>query len=206
MNMNHQSIFLKLTLILAMLAIVGCASTPKVERTGADTTVDISGRWNDSDSRMVAEAMIQDCLNGNWLNNFTRTNRGKQPDVIVGSVVNRSHEHINVQTFVKDLERALINSGRVSFVASKTEREEIRDERADMAMHSTDESMKGPGQEAGADFMLKGTLNTIVDEAGGKKVVFYQTNLELVDMNTNRKAWIGEKKIKKIVSRSKVGW
>ncbi len=190
--------------ILTFLA--SCASTPKVERKAVDTTIDISGRWNDADSRMVAEEMIRDCLDRPWVQRFMDTHGNDVPTVIVGEVKNRSHEHINVQTFVKDLERALINSGRVQFVASKGERVGVREERLDMAMHASEETMKAPGEELGADFMLIGTINTIRDEAGGKAVMFYQTNLELINMANNVKAWIGEKKIKKLIKRSKIKW
>ena len=124
--------------------------------------------------------------------------------VIVGRVRNRSHEHINVQTFVKDLERALTNSGEVQFVASKGERDAIREERLDMAKHASEDTMKAPGEEIGADFMLIGTINTIRDEVQGKAVMFYQTNLELIDMSNNVKVWIGEKKIKKLIKRPKM--
>jgi hypothetical protein len=50
--------------------------------------------------------------------------------------------------------------------------------------------------------MLRGDITTIVDQEGGEKVKYYQVNLELVNIETNRKAWIGEKKIKKYVSQS----
>jgi len=196
-----------LVLVLGLLVILaGCASTPKVERTAVDTTIDVSGRWNDADSRMVSEEMIRDCLDRPWLEIFRDTHGGKRPTVIVGRVRNRSHEHINVQTFVKDLERALINSGRVQFVASKSERAGVREERRDMAKHASEETMKGPGEEIGADFMLIGTINTIRDEAGRKAVMFYQTNLELINMSSNVKAWIGEKKIKKVIKKSRFSW
>ena len=190
--------------VLTLLA--ACASTPKVERKAVDTTIDISGRWNDADSRMVSEEMIRDCLDRPWLERFIEKHGGKPPTVIVGRVRNRSHEHINVQTFVKDLERALINSGRVQFVASKGERAVVREERLDMAKHASEKTMKAPGEEIGANFMLIGTINTIRDEAGGKAVMFYQTNLELINMANNLKAWIGEKKIKKLIKRPKTKW
>jgi len=198
------------TLFLLVLGIVvllqGCATTPKVERKAVDTTIDVSGRWNDADSRMVSEEMIKDCLDNPWLERFSEEHGGKAPTVIVGRIANRSHEHINVQTFVKDLERALINSGRVQFVASKGERLGIREERLDMAKHASEGTMKGPGEEIGADFMLIGSINTIRDEAGGKAVMFYQTNLELINMANNLKAWVGEKKIKKLIKRAKAKW
>jgi hypothetical protein len=46
---------------IAAALILGCAG-PKVKRTEVDETIDLSGRWNDTDSRLVAEEMIQDCL------------------------------------------------------------------------------------------------------------------------------------------------
>ena len=191
-------------LVGVVILLAACATT--VERKAVDTTIDLSGRWNDADSRMVSEEMISDCLNRAWLERFNATHGGKPPTVIVGAVKNRSHEHINVQTFIKDLERALINSGRVQFVASKGERTGVREERLDMAKHASEDTMKGPGQEIGADFMLIGSINTIRDEVEGKAVMFYQTNLELIDMANNLKVWVGEKKIKKLIKRSKATW
>ena len=193
-------------ILLFVFVLNGCGTGPKVIRKDVDTTIDLSGRWNDADSRMVSEAMIADCLQRSWLEEFKNSRHGKKPTIIVGQVRNRSHEHINVQTFVKDLERALINSGKVQFVASAAERDQIREERKDMAKHASDESMKGPGQEIGADYMLIGTINTILDDIGAKAVMYYQTNLELVDMAQNMKVWIGEKKIKKLIKKKKYTW
>jgi uncharacterized protein (TIGR02722 family) len=203
-KLGRMSSLMILLGVLTLLA--GCASAPKVERKAVDTTIDLSGRWNDADSRMVSEEMISDCLNRPWLERFSGTHGGRPPTVIVGQVKNRSHEHINVQTFVKDLERALINSGQVQFVAAKGERSGVREERLDMARHASEETMKGPGQEIGADFMLIGSINTIRDEIEGKAVMFYQTNLELINMANNLKVWVGEKKIKKLIERPKAKW
>jgi hypothetical protein len=125
-KMKLQGIVLPI-LFLGILALLeSCASTPKVERNAVHTTIDLSGRWNDADSRMVSEEMIRDCLDRPWLERFKMRNEGKIPTVIVGTVRNRSHEHINVQTFVKDLEKALINFGKVQFVASKLERRKLK--------------------------------------------------------------------------------
>lgn len=192
--------------ILTIGVVSGCATGPKVERMDSRAVVDVSGKWNDTDSRLVAEEMINDCLNRPWVDNFRARNNQQVPAVIVGRVSNRSHEHINVQTFVKNLERALINSGRIEFVAAKGEREQIRLEREDQARNASDESMKGPGQELGADYMLIGSINTIRDEVKGTAVMYYQVNLELISLDNNVKAWIGEKQIKKLITRPKVRW
>jgi len=188
-------------ILLGALALSGCGTSRSVSRIEPNETIDLSGDWNDTDARLVAEEMISDVLSRPWLGDF-KGDKKRSPDVIVGTVRNRSAEHIQTITFIKNLERELINSGRVNFVANKEERTEVREERADQQENASAESMKKFQQEAGADFMLQGDIATIIDQDKGEQVKYYQVNLELVNMETNRKAWIGEKKIKKLVSQS----
>lgn len=190
------------SLVAVAVLCAACSSNPKIDRIEPDTVTDLSGDWNDTDSRLVAEEMIQDSLSHPWLANFTRSKR-KEPVVIVGEVRNLSHEHINVGTFVNDIERALINSGRVEFVASRDERGEIRDERLDQDIHAREDTRKAAGQEIGADFMLKGTINTIIDAIDKKQTRYYQVDLTLISMADNRKVWTGQKKIKKAIKNPK---
>ena len=193
--------------LLVMISLLISCAGPYVKRTEVDETVDLSGRWNDTDSRLVSEEMIEDCLNRPWLQNYQASNQGKLPTVIVGTLRNQSYEHINTQVFIKDLERALINSGRVRFVASKDERIELRQEKADQQQGFTDpETQKSMYKEVGADYMLQGSINAIKDEIKGEYVMLYQVNLELVNLETNLKAWIGQKEIKKVVKRSRLSW
>ena len=182
--------------------VSGCGST-RVDRVEVDETIDLSGRWNDTDSRLVSEEMVRDVMTRRWLGDHRAENRGRQPSVIVGTVRNRSDEHINTQTFVKDLERALVNSGEVELVASSGERQEIRAERQDQATHASEETAKEEGMEIGADYMLQGGINTITDRVEGKEVKYYQVNLELIQIQTHKKVWLGEKKIKKMVEKKK---
>lgn len=194
-----------LLIALSSLLLAACGGT-QVRRMDVDAVKDLSGRWNDTDSRLVAEEMIRDCLSRPWLDNARQDKHGKPPTVIVGTVRNESHEHINTDTFVEDLQRELINSGKVEFVASRNERGEVRDERLDQDTNSSEETRKAHGQEFGADYMLDGSISTIEDQEGGESVVLYQTNLKLVNMQTNVIAWNGEKKIKKDVKRARASW
>jgi hypothetical protein len=187
--------------LLLLGALAGCA--PSVTRLETTEQKDLSGAWNDTDSRLVSEEMIKDALGHPWIDNFQRDKR-KPPVVIVGEFRNLSHEHINTNTFVADLERALINSGRVEFVAARAERGDIREERKDQDIHAREDTRKAMGQELGADYMLKGTINTIIDAAGKTQVRYYQVDLTLISMADNRKVWIGQKKIKKLVERSQL--
>jgi len=191
-----------LILLLAAVVLAGCSSSRQVTRLETDSQTDLSGRWNDTDARLVAQEMISDCLTRVWLTDFAAAN-GRKPVVTVGRIRNETDEHINTETFTKDFERELINSGQVKFVGTMAERQDVREERADQSEYASAETMKQIRNETGADFVLLGAVKTIVDEVEGQRVVFYQTDLELINVESNEKAWIGTKKIKKAISQGR---
>ncbi len=202
MGSRHARGALACAVAVVGLALAAGCGGPKVQRIDPNTTVDLSGNWNDTDSRLVAEEMIGDCLGGPWLTRMWR-DEDQAPTIIAGSIRNKSLEHIAVGTFLKDIERALVNSGEVQVVASAEERGEVRDERADQRVNASPETLKRMGMEVGADFMLLGEINQIDDREGGEVVKYYQVDLSLVNIETNVKAWVGQKKIKKYISRSR---
>jgi uncharacterized protein (TIGR02722 family) len=193
----------KIAVILLLTALVaGCSSSRQVTRLDTESTTDLSGRWNDTDARLVAQEMISDCLSRVWLTDFA-AEAGRKPVVTVGRIRNMTNEHINTETFTKDFERELINSGQVKFVGTLEERQDVREERYDQSEYASAETIKQLRAETGADFILLGGVKTITDQAEGQRVVFYQTDLELINVESNEKAWIGTKKIKKGISQGK---
>lgn len=194
-----------LLIIFAALISLGCGSGPEVSRISSDEAIDLSGRWNDTDARMTAEYMIDSMLSGPWLNRFV-SEYGTDPVVIVGSIRNRSSEHIETATFIKEIEKELVNSGRVIFVASSQEREELRDERLDQQSNATEDTMAALAAETGANFMLQGVITSQEDAADGQKVVLYKIDMELINMENNQKVWIDGKEIKKFIERSRTSW
>lgn len=198
--MKHSALYL----VMAAVLFMACAQTKSVERIDPETTTDLSGKWNDTDARLVAEEMITDALTKPWLNQHA-LNKQKSPVVIVGTVRNESMEHIDTEVFTKEIERAFVNSGSVSMVASRDERAEVREERLDQQENASFETTKKLAKELGADYMMIGNINSIQDEGtNGRKIgkkkyiaVFYTVNLELVNVESNQKVWIGNKKIKK---------
>lgn len=193
------------TLLLTACTIVlalGCTPSQKITRVNPGTQTDLSGRWNDTDARLVAEDMISDVISKPWLDQFNRK-EGEPPVLILGRVRNETMEHIDTEVFTKEMERVFVNTGKVTMVADSQEREQIRDERADQQQYASFETTKKMAMELGADFMMIGNINSIVEEAvsGKEAAVFYTVNLELVNVETNQKVWIGNKKIKKIIER-----
>lgn len=180
------------------LAVTSCNNSRQVTRIDPAETPDISGSWNNTDSRLTAEAMINQALTGDWITNYTQA-KSKKPVVIVGMVTNKSHEHIEAETFMNDLEKSFVTTSKVGLVQSGKKREELRAEKADQQTNASVSTMKKFGLESGADFILQGSINSIVDAYKKKKTVTYQVNLELTNIETNEVVWIGEKKIAKYV-------
>jgi len=196
-----KNLFTLLIISSLILFLAGCGSSRTVQRTSSDTTVDLSGRWNDTDSRITAKKMVDGLLDSRWIINFDKKN-DTRPVLIVGNIKNNSSEHIQTKIFSKDIERELINSGEVKFVASSEERAEIRDERAEQQQYSSMETAKRLANETGADFILKGVISTQNDSFDGQAVKYYQVDLELINLETNEKVWMDSKKIKKLVEQA----
>ncbi|MBE0482859.1 MAG: penicillin-binding protein activator LpoB [Bacterioplanes sp.] len=186
----------------ATLAVTSGCST-KVSRIDAGQEIALSDRWNATDSRLVADEMINDMLSFPWARDFEMDNK-RRPSMIVTRITNKSHEHIATDTFVNDIRRAVIRSGRANFVAAGTERDAIRDERRDQELNARD--ARAQGQEKAADFALSGTINSFVDQVGKQRVTFYQVDMRLIDMESNIEVWTGQKKIQKLQQKSSFGF
>lgn len=190
---------IKVSCIALFLAVFSSCAKHTVTRVSPDQQIDLSGRWNDTDSRLVAEEMAKDAINRQWRADFVNKSN-KKPVMIVGMITNKSHEHIEAESFIKNIEREFINTSTIRIVQNAEFREKMRQERADQQEFASPETQKKWGKELGADYMMFGTINSIVDAVNKKQVTYYQVNLELADLETNEIVWVGEKQIKKYVT------
>ena len=194
--LNPIARFAALTMVGAAVLTAGCAT--KVSRVDPAEEIALSDQWNNKDSELVATEMINDMLSFPWVSDFELENN-ERPTIIIQRIANKSHEHIAVDTFVNDIKRALLRSGKADFVVAGEERDAVRDERRDQELNSR--NAKEMGQEDAADFALSGSINSIVVEAGKKRVTFYQVDMKLINMESNREVWNGQKKIQKLQER-----
>ena len=193
-------------LVAALLVGTAACNNKRVSRIEPTSVTDLSGRGNDADSRLVANELIEQSLGAPWSKRYAAAHGGESPTVIVGGFGNRTMEHIAVGTFVKDLERAFVNSGAVRVVADASERQEVRAEREDQQANATADSRARLAREQGANYMLQGEVQAIEDAEGREKVVYYQVDAALVDLESNAKVWVGQHKIKKYIDRRRIGW
>jgi uncharacterized protein (TIGR02722 family) len=201
--------FLGVVTVVTVVAVFGllltaCSSTPKVSRVSADTQTDLSGYWNDSDVRIVCESLINDCLNSPRVAQAIAAKRGKTPVVLVGSFKNDSSEHIDTSIISSTMEVSIFNSGKLDFVAGGSTRDELRAEREDQQGNASRRSAAEEKNETGADFLLTGTVKTIIDKAGNQTVRTYFVTAEMSNIETNARMWMGQNnEIKKVIVRPK---
>ena len=198
---TSKSILATVLVLGTVVFVNGCGKSVEVARVDSGKEIALTDKWNDEDSRLVAEEMINDMLGQPWISQFKQRFPDKEPLVTVQRVRNKSHEHIAVDTFVNDIKRAVIRSGKAGFIATREERQDTRAELADQDMNASAETRMERGEEDGANFALSGTINSIVDQLDGQRVTFYQIDLKLINLQTAREVWNGTKKIKKFSER-----
>lgn len=196
-----RSILIKSSILLLTIAIItsSCARR-KVTRIDPDRVTDLSGRWNNTDARLTAETIADQALTGRWLNEFILS-KNQRPVIVVGTIRNNSHEHIDTEIFIKDIERAFLKSQSIRLVQAGDKRNELRGERADQQDFASTSTMKRWGQELGADFIMQGSVKSIVDSYRRERTTYWQVDIELTNLETNEIVWIGDYKGKKYILR-----
>lgn len=181
---------------LMLLMLSGCARS--VTRLDPGTSVDLSGRWNDTDSRQVAEKMMSQLLSSDKFKEYAKQ-LGKKPAIIVGQVKNKTSEHIDSDSYIKKMEMAIYSSGVAELVESDAFRDKLRQERVQQQDFADPATVAQWGKEVGANLMLFGEMTSETDTYEKKRVVNYVTTLFLTDMETNKRIWYGQEEIKKFV-------
>jgi uncharacterized protein (TIGR02722 family) len=188
--------YFKAIFIFLVLLVSSCQRS--VTRVSPDVQIDLSGRWNDSDSRIVAEKMVNDLLVSERFKEYAKEN-GKKPVLIVGLIKNKTSEHIDAANYVKKFEMAIYNSNVADLVESDEFRDQLRQERAEQQDFADPATMAQWGKETGADLMLFGEMSSETDSYNKQRVVNYITTLFLTDLETNKRVWYGQHEIKKMI-------
>ena len=173
--------------LICSLFFVSCGSTSVKRYDAKDNVKDLSGYWNENDVTIVCNTFIESCIQSKRIANFQKDN-GRAPVVIIGTIKNKSVERIDTSILSKRFQNVIINDGTLEFVADANQREELRAEKYDQAENAY-ETAKSIGNETAADFMLQGSVTTIVDTEGRQQVRTYQVDMQLIDLETNKIVW-----------------
>jgi uncharacterized protein (TIGR02722 family) len=208
MHLMKNISIMALGIMVIAIAMTGCSSNPKVSRVSADTQIDLSGNWNDTDVRKVCDTLITQALESpridSYIRDFAGSHRGELPTVIVGRFKNTSSEHIDTNIISSLMRTAIINSGKLEFVEGGDARAELRAERNDQQGNASEATAAALANETGANFMLLGEVCSTVDRGGITTVGSYFVKATLTNVETSRILWEGQNNdIKKVIQQPK---
>lgn len=197
-----SSRLLKLCLAVVGLFLASCG--PKAYVKGQYDNVErenlMNDQWSETDMQVAVKTMVD-----SMVSHTSIANAKKMPTVMVTNLQNKTSEHIDTQNIMDMVRVDLTNSGKVQFV-DKEAREDISNEYGyQNSGVVSEETKKGPGGQIGADFIINGRLDSIVQEVGKDKSVYYKLTLNLTNLKTGVIAWTNYKQIRKTFKKKSVG-
>lgn len=198
-----MSKFYGMSLLVAMLGLVS-ACGPKAFVKGSYDDVErenlMNDQWSETDMQKTVESMVKSMVSHPII-----ANAKTPPIVMVTNLQNKTSEHIDTQSIMDMVRVELTKTGKVEFI-DKEARQDIADEYNYQNSGMVEEgSKKGPGGQTGADFIVNGRMDSIVQEVGKDKTVYYKVTLNLTNLKTTRIAWTDQKQIRKAYKKKSVG-
>lgn len=201
----------KTTLILsittAALFLSGCSTSGGAGMVGYDSNVKygdakavetVTADFGSTDLQSTAEALTQSLLESRYISKATQP-----PKVRLRTVNNLTYEHIDTKAITDKIRIKLLKSGQVRFLADKANLDEVYDEQQLTASNTVKENSKNIEE---ANYIVTGNVRSIKKANDSVKDVYYNVSLELVNPKTGEIVWADEKEIRKVTSKSSVGW
>ena len=189
--------------LISIFALSACGPREFVKGkydTNVEDTNLLTDKWSESDMQQAVKDLVTSAVAHPTISAAKRP-----PIVMVTRLQNKTSEHIDTQSITDMFTVELTNSGKVNFV-DKAAREDIAEEYdyQDSGMVNR-ESKKEKGGQIGADFIMNGRLDSIVQEAGKDKTVYYKLTMNLTNLKTGLIQWTGQKQIRKEFKKKRVG-
>ena len=207
MNQNKINILSIAISLSAMLSISGCASNKPAFASGnvvyGDTSIQetLSNKISSNDFTKLAKSMTDSLLTSSVVR---KNSGGNKPTIKIAPVKNKTTEHIDTRTITNEIEIQLTSSEAVEFVSDSVENEQLRmeiQEQTQSGEYKQSKSAKA-GQSEGAKYLLTGEITSLVDSNGDFKNIDYIFQLKLTEIETRKKVWAAQDKIRKTSERS----
>lgn len=193
----------KIVLILALsLVINNCGPKAFVKGNYDDVEKEnlLNDQWSETDMQKAVKDLVASVVSHQSI-----TNAKTPPVVIVTQLQNKTSEHIDTQSIMDMFRVELMNSGKVEFI-DKEARQDIKEE-YDYQNSGivSEETKKGPGGQTGADFILNGRMDSIIQEVGKDKTVYYKMTLNMTNLKTSKIVWSNYKQMRKQFRKKSIG-
>ncbi|HRK06167.1 MAG TPA: penicillin-binding protein activator LpoB [Pseudobdellovibrionaceae bacterium] len=202
--------FMRSSLVVAM-AVIALAGSSMLTGCGPKAFVrgeyedpqeenNLNDLWSETDMQKVVADLVASMINHNEIANAKRP-----PLVMITKLQNKTGEVIDTQNVMDMVRVELSRGGRVAFVNREAREDVAAEYEYQGSGMVSEESKKGKGGQLGADFIIDGRLDSIVQQAGKDKTVYYKVTLQLTNLKTNVIAWTDYKQIRKKYRKQSVG-
>lgn len=190
------------TLSFLAFFINGCAprAFTKGEYDDPNKVILLDDKFNENDMQLVANQLV------NSLGEFSKVKNASQPPIVmVGTVRNRTSEHIDVKSLTDKIRTELIKSGKFRF-SDKTSRDEVSEEYEYQSGGLVDQKTSAKkGKQVGVQYLITGDIGSNVQQVGKDKVIFYIVTLNLTELESNLIEWSDNKEIRKRYKKQSIG-
>lgn len=159
----------------------------------------LNDQWSETDMQNAVKDLVASAVAHPSI-----ANAKSPPVVMVTQLQNKTSEHIDTQNIMDMMRVELMNSGRVEFI-DKEARQDIKDEYDYQKDNASEETKKSAGGQTGADFILNGRMDSIVQEVGKDKTVYYKMTLNLTNLKTSKIVWSNYKQMRKQFKKKSIG-
>lgn len=192
-----------LALALSVLFFASCG--PKGFVKGSyDSDVEkenlLNDQWSETDMQKIAHDLVSSMVGHPAINNAQ-----KMPILMVTKLQNKTSEVIDTQSIMDMIRVELQNTGKVAFVDKEAREDVAAEYDYQNSGMVAEESKKGPGGQTGADFIVNGRLDSIVQEVGKDKTIYYKVTLNLTNLKSNVIVWTNYKQIRKLFKKKTIG-
>ncbi len=195
---------LKKLILVSVLGLLATSCGPKAFVKGSYDDVNRENLMNDSWSETDMQKAVADLVASAVQHPMLKSPKGL-PIVMVTGLQNKTSEHIDTQNIMDMVRVELMNSGKVGFI-DKEARQDMADEyNYQNSGMVSEETKKGPGGQTGADFIMNGRLDSIVQEVGKDKSVYYKLTLNMTNLKTGVIGWSNYKQIRKTFRKKSIG-
>jgi len=178
------------------LALLGCATTRPVRGDYVDPhTIEIvTDHFSESDLQMIADRMAASMAQSP---SFAKAGPQAPVRVVVAHLENHSSEPVDLESLADKIQVSLFKTGKFQIFDQRARLAIAQEYEYQQSNYVDPASAHAPGQQTPADFVLTGTLASIVQQGGADERVYYKFSLEASDMKSGAVAWADDEEIRK---------
>jgi penicillin-binding protein activator len=192
---------LLLVLCAATLLLASCGprAFTKGEYDDPETTNLLNDQFSETDMQQMVKKLVDSLVASRPI-----AKANKPPIVMVTKLENKTDEHIDTQSIMDMVKVELGKSGSVQFIDKEARGDVAQEYEYENSGMMEKSSAKEKGHQIGADFVLNGRLDSIVQEVGKDKTVYYKVTLYLTNLSTNVSVWQDQDQIRKVFKKRRV--